>query len=143
MKKTIVILSLILLLTGCGNNKLECTIEQEEGGVKTFGTTTLTFENNKIKSTQIKMDVIIPDEYKSMLELMISSLNSTYERYKEYGAVVSVEQKSDTNIQANISFETSNLTIENLEKLEKESMYFKGNKNEVKKSLEEEGFICK
>ena len=143
MKKLLVVPALLLLLTGCGSNKLECSMEKEESGVKMTGTAVMSFDKDEITHTEVTMDVTIPDEYKSMSDLMMSSLSSTYDTYKEYGAEVSVEKKSDSRILAKIAFDTSKLTKENLEKLEKESMYFKGTKDEVKKAMEKEGFTCK
>ena len=143
MKKLLVIPTLLFLLTGCGSSKLECTMEQEESGVKMIGNAVMTFNNDEITHTEVTMDVTIPDEYKSMSELMLSSLSSTYDAYEEYGAEVSVDKKSDTKIITKITFETAKLTKENLEKLEKENMYFKGSKAEVKKAMEEENFTCK
>lgn len=142
MKKLLLSLGLVLVLTGCGGKKLTCTAEEEEMGMKMVGKATITFKGDKVAKVKETADVTVTDEMKSLIDTLKSSLEESYNKYNDYGVKAKVTVK-DATISTSIEYNVNKISDENLEKLKDSDIYYSGTYDEVKKALEDEGFTCK
>ena len=112
-----------LVLTGCGKgNTLTCT--NEEDGVKSK--TVITFKGEKVTK------IVTSGEYKTK-----EDANEAY----SWLALASAFGGEEAGLKATMSGKTVTITMTGAA-LE-ESDEFEGNKEEVKKALEKEGYKCK
>lgn len=124
MKKGILFVSGIIMactLTGCGssNDKLVCTLSQEQNGVK-MDTTATTYFNSKDVATKVTVDMVIDAGSESMAKTLVETMKDSYDDVKQDGNKVTLKKSAEPD--------------KNDEDL---------TRKEAKKSFEEQGYTCK
>lgn len=130
----------ILLLTGCDSKKLSCTKEDDMDSGKATEKQSFTFENNKMSLYEAEMVITLNEDYKDYADLLLESLESPFEEFKDKNGITYKTSKKDDKISINISAEYNKIdedTKKSLGILENPSF------DKTKKSLEDEGYKCK
>ena len=128
-----VIVVIIALTGGAGGKKLVCTMEEELSGLDFKATITASFKGNNVSKMNIDMSYDLGDlsSYKDML---MESLESEFEEYKENGIKINISDKGDS---VNINMEATEKNFKELGYATSESY------EDAKKELEDSGFVCK
>lgn len=129
---------MILTLTGCGKggDQVVCTMKADESGMSITQKMTLSFKNDNVNSVDMEIDVKLADEYKSLKDLLVSSMKSQFESWdSEYGIKLNFKDTSD-GLKISGSFNS-----ESFAKLNASGE--KTSKSDAVKSLEEQGYTCK
>ncbi|MEG2232766.1 MAG: hypothetical protein RRY16_02225 [Bacilli bacterium] len=142
MKRLIISIFLLLIISGCNNEKkIKCTQNSlQEGYGLTTQDITLYHKNNKATNYEYKIKVSLEDNMKDYLDNFYSSIINSFADYKNKNGITLNNQKDKLSI-------TISLAI-NLDKINKEDntlLHFDKEKNieDIKKSLEIDGYICK
>ena len=129
-----------ILFSGCGSKKLRCTkVEESEFG-RANEKQMFIFENNKISSYEAKMVINLNDDYNDYADLLLESLESPFEEFKDKNGITYNTSKGNDKISIKIKA--------NYNKLDEESRKSLGindnpSFNKIKKSLEDDGYKCK
>ena len=125
----------IFLLTGCGSQKLTCTMSEEEDGMIYTSEVIMTFKDDKVNEFTMNMDMKLnDDDMITMWDSFVSTMNSTFEPVEEDNHAfrvtyeVSLDEASEETIE---EYDLSDM-INSDETLE-----------EIKSGMEEEGYTCK
>lgn len=146
MKKFLGVFIAVVMLgavTGCGDTKtLKCTMEESsDDSLKTSQVIEATFKKDTVTKITMTTQVKVSDEYASYLSLMKSSLESEFEEYQDQkGITVAIDAKDNT-LSAKITADLDKMdeeTKEELDMVDNTASY-----DEVKQSMEEEGYTCK
>lgn len=121
MKKGFLFIAILctLLLTGCGNKKLVCTMKQENLGMEMETTSTVYF-NPKGKASKIEMNMVVDAKTEEKAKQAFTSLKSLYSDIQQDGNKIIIKETITPN------------------KDDKEM-----NRKEAKKELTSQGFTCK
>lgn len=124
MKKGILFVSGIIMactLTGCGssNDKLVCTLSQEQNGVK-MDTTATTYFNSKDVATKVTVDMVVDAGSESMAKTLAETMKDSYDDVKQDGNKVTLKKSAEPDK------DDEDLT-----------------RKEAKESFEEQGYTCK
>ena len=139
MKKIIILLLGLFLLTGCSKN-ITCTKEVTEEGVKNTTKVTTKYNNKEIKKLELMLSMELIDEKtknKTEFETLTSTLKSFYDNYEEEGITVE-ETKEAKKYSLDINYKKNKIT--NLKRILNVDL-ISGEK--LKRSLEKDGYICK
>ena len=141
-KNTILTVFLLtaLLLTGCGNETLSCSKQEDNDAGKINEKQVITFSNDKIKLYEAEISVNLNDDYKDYADLLISSLEEPFKDYKDKKGIEYKTSKKDNRISLTFSAEYSKMDKET-----KESLGIDENSSldNMKKSLKKDGYTCK
>ena len=96
MKKSLLIgavLSITLLLTGCGNksSKLVCTMKQTQMGMK-IETTATTYFDSKGKATKVDMDMVVDAKDEATAKSTAKAMKSSYDNVTQKGSKVIIKE---------------------------------------------------
>lgn len=129
-----------LLLTGCDSKSLSCTKEEEIDAGKTKEVQLITFDNNKIKSYEATMSIALKDEYKNYADTLVESLEEPFKDYTEEDGLEYNTTVDDNNISVTVSGDYNKMSDD-----VKQSLGIADNSSfdQVKESLEEDGYSCK
>ena len=97
MKKFVLCLSLcgVLLLTGCGQKTLKCTMSQEQSGMTMKQEAKVDFKGNKASAISIVVTTDLSDEMKSYGDTLVSLLKTQLtEQYKDAKVDVNLDGKN-------------------------------------------------
>lgn len=124
MKKGILFVSGIIMacmLTGCGssNDKLVCTLSQEQNGVK-MDTTATTYFNSKDVATKVTVDMVVDAGSETMAKTLVETMKDSYDDVKQDGNKVTLKKSVEPDK------DDEDLT-----------------RKEAKESFEEQGYTCK
>ena len=141
MKKISVLMLLsIFLLTGCGENRLVCTLEQESTNFEFESKYTFTFHGEKVKNITMKSTGTLLGDYNN--ETSIAEYLGTAESASEkYNKIEGMEAKVSSNknkVTLTVEVIAASLSDEN-----KETYGTNLSKEELKKELGEIGYTCK
>lgn len=136
MKKIVILIGIILLLTGCGKEKLTCVYENKDLNYKNKRTLQITFEKEKV----FNFKSVIEEEYTD--ENQTNNAYIAYQnKYKNYNEnnIISEYKKEDKKI-------TAIYTI-GFRDIEKNKIEFEFDlnlsQNDLLNSLKEQGYKCK
>ena len=134
----------ILLATGCGTKKetLTCTnVDESTEGVKSTQVVKVDFEDKKLTNLAMDIDVEVDDQYKDYISMFTSSMEEEFADFEdETGMTVDISEK-DNKVLVKLNANYKDMDSET--KKELGIVDEKADTNEVKESLEEEGFTCK
>lgn len=146
MKKSIAVLSLLLVLVvGCSKKDTSKSLRCEKSSVVSENTinevVTATFENDNIKTSDIKIETIVAEKYIPYIDHLEEQMKEKYKDYYNKGGIdINIATGTGSvNTKININFDNiddETKTILNLN--ETVSTY-----NETKQSLEKSGYKCK
>ena len=77
-KKYLILLFLVFMMTGCGNSqKLTCTFDDESEDIKKYSKIEVKVKDDRVADMKFTVDMIFPDEYRSQLADIASSVRSS------------------------------------------------------------------
>lgn len=131
--KRVFILSLLILITGCGKSQINCEKKQEENYVTINQNIIVNFNHKKVSNATYKIEATLKDKYKESSEHFTSLFKEQFSTFeKDYNIKLNVDKKSNGVII------TMNINKENFNKL-----YLKDEtKEDVIKYFEKEGYSC-
>ncbi len=78
MKKYLILLFVVFMMTGCGNSqKLTCTFDDESEDIKKYSKIEVKVKDDRVADMKFTVDMIFPDEYRSQLSNMANSIRSS------------------------------------------------------------------
>lgn len=78
MKKYLFLLFVVFMMTGCGNGqKLMCTFDDESEDIKKYSKIEVKVKDDRVADMKFTVDMIFPDEYRSQLTDIASSVRSS------------------------------------------------------------------
>lgn len=136
----------IFLLTGCGSQKLTCTLSEEEDGMIYTSEVIMTFKDDKVNEFTMNMDMKLnDDDMITMWDSFVSTMNSTFEPVEEDGIKISTAVDED-NHAFRVTYEVSldEASEETIEEYDLSDMINSDETlEEIKSGMEEEGYTCK
>lgn len=145
MKKSLGLLLAVVMIgcsVGCGSKKvLTCTKSEKESGMEMNQKIKATFNGNNVKEVEVTVDAKLSDEYKSYKSIFVSSLESSFEDYKDLkGVDIKTSDKDDT-VSVTLKADLSKMDKNAKDKLD--IVDTKASYKESKKDLEKDGYTCK
>lgn len=146
MKKSLGLLLAVVMIgvsVGCGSKEkvLNCSKTEEESGISMDQKINAKFSGNNVKEVAVTVDAKLSDEYKSYKSIFMSSLESSFEDYKDLkGVSIKTSDKDDT-ITVTLKANLSKMDKDAKEKLD--IVDTKASYEESKKDLEKDGYTCK
>ena len=134
----IVSVMFFVILVGCGNTKtLTCTQSLEEGLESNFVTK---FKNDKLVSGEQKMKMTLTEDMEPYFEDFKDMLVSSIDYLDEYeGIEMKTNDNGKNEIEITVTFDADKLNDESKDEL---GLGTTTSYDDVKKSLEDEGFVC-
>ncbi len=141
MKKiSILLIFCMLLLTGCKDDRLVCTATSESGELKLESKYVFTFSGKDVKKATMKSTGTLLGEFNN--ETAIGEYKSAAESSaKEYNEVEGINaQVSNTKNKVTLTIE---ITAASLSDEDKEKYGLNASREDLKKTLEKNEYICK
>lgn len=134
------LLFLCLLMTGCGgNNQLVCTKTNTEDGITTEEKVTVDFKSNRPSTMLMEMNLKLSGEQKNYIDLMYTTLDSTFSEMETEGVDIDTSKKDDSiSVKLNIDFSK----VKDSDKLDLE-VSEDDTYEATREQLIEEGYQCK
>lgn len=131
------------MLVGCkktSNEKLKCTLKQEQDENSIVQTIEVNFENDKVISINMKMQTLLNDKYIPYIDLFVTNMEEQFSYYSDKRGVTSNIHQDESSVIVSILF-----SINNMEEQVKSELGFinvddsyESNKHE----LEQIGYVC-
>ncbi len=132
----------LLFTTGCGNTKeLSCTMSDESTGMEMTQDVKVTFKNDVAKKLDMTMKITIDDELKEYASEIEDNFKSSYSSVEGKEGVTIKSSTKDNVVSFNLVADIDKMDDEAKEELDlagETETY-----NELRKSLEDEGYTCK
>lgn len=131
LKYVILPIVAVLVLSGCGNeNKtLTCTMDTQMSGMETKATVDIKFNDDKIDTMKVTMDMDLPEEYKDQKQTLIDTF-----------------EKSGSGMKAEETEKGIRITADQDSKYVADTFGIKGKEadyDEVKEAFESQNYTCK
>ncbi len=141
MKKCLVVISVmcLALLAGCGGSKvLTCKISKTQMGIKISQVATVKFDGDKVDTMSQKINIVLPDTYKSLINTFVSTYQKQYEKQFD-GSSVKASKVGDSEVEVSIDTNFKKLTD-----AQKKSSGMTGAEDYEtnRKQLEKAGYTC-
>jgi hypothetical protein len=155
MKKGLTILAVTLLtfvLVGCGKSekKLSCSMDYSSkagmpSGIKMIMGADINFtKSDKISDMTVSVTFELNDTYKSQIDTLVESMDSTYKnQYKGEHFKVTTEKVSDSSFTTKIYMDYKNMTEDEKKAANVANSKASESYSVNKKDLESQGFTCK
>lgn len=143
MKKimmTLVAVVMMFALTGCGTETLNCTMSQNQTGMKMDQEMNATFVNNEVTKMDITINAELDETYASMMDQIKSSVEASLTQYKDNGGDLDITSEGNT-IKAKVNLDIAKMSDKQKKNLNMTDAY--GTKDATKKELEKQGYTCK
>lgn len=140
MKKVfslIFVIAFALLLTGCGKEKVVCSIKQTTSGIEMTMEGTYYIENGKVTGLDTIVDIDLPEKYLNSKDQMVKTLESTLTR--TFAGTKPVITSKDNNIHMVFNMDKKDINSY----LQKSGVSDKASAKEIKEELESQGYTCK
>lgn len=132
-------LTALLVLTGCGEEKtLECNISETEEGMEVSQKVLVKFKGNKVDGMDMIHDIKVPDEMKSLVSTLESTMNEQFKNQKEFKDAKVETSSKDNTITVKVSMDAKTIADASDGIID-----YKGNYDDIKAELEKEGYECK
>ena len=129
-----------ILLTGCKSKTLNCTKNEEMTAGKATEKQIITFNNNKISLYEAEISVTLNDDYENYAELLLKSLEDPFKNFKDEKGIKYKASQKDNKIYVTFSGKYSEMSKDVQKQLGISDNY---SLKEIKKELEDDGYICK
>lgn len=146
MKKNFVVLLVlsVILLSGCGVKKetLTCTsVDETVAETKSTNEIKVDFEGKEIVKLAMNIDVEVSEQYKDYVNVFKEKMEEQFASFEDQtGMTVDVSEK-DNKVLVRLNADYKNMDSKTKKEL---GIVNEGaNLEDVKKSLEDEGFTCK
>lgn len=143
LKLGIPVLSLTLLLTGCGNTKtLECSMKDDSNdGMVLNQKVKVSFDGDNVTKVDMDMKMTVDEEYSDYMDMMEDSLKEQFEDIESKKGITLKTSTKGNDI--NISFVADLTKMDKDTKEELDIVDTEASYDEAKKTFEDEGYSCK
>lgn len=141
-----VMLGSCLLLTGCGNKVLSCSISQEQSGLNMKQTVEVTFDGKKVSNLKLIVDSkATSDTIKDEWKLFVNSLDSSFPDTNKTGIKLTKENNAKNyTYQITLDIDVTKAKEKDLAEYDLDSIAdASGTYDSVKEQAEKSGFTCK
>ena len=132
----------LLFTSGCGNTKeLSCTMSDNANGMEMSQDVKVTFKKDTAKKLDMSMKITLDDELKDYASEMEKEMKSEYASMEDAKGVTIKTSTKDNVVSLNVVADLDKMDDEAKEELDlagKTETY-----DELKKSLEDQGYTCK
>ena len=126
---------MVLLLTGCGQKSLDCSMEENNMKYNYM----LNFDSKDLlKSGTFNLDIKLEDEQKEYLDEIVSEMEKQYDSSEFEGVDISVTDNGEDTVNVKMNFTSDEISAITGEELSDEDTY-----ESIKKDLEDGGYVCK
>lgn len=144
----ILLITLIILSTGCSKKSLACTSSNKNNGISVNQKITFNFYNNKIKKVYYNVDTIGQSKnIKNNWDMIANELDNKYNQYQNDNPNLKLSTNNKTNkytYNLSIFINLDNVTSDELKDLQLSSLSNNKVKMEdVKKDFQKNGYKCK
>ena len=140
MKKTMLILSL-LLLTGCTQESvLECVKTEELDNYKTISKELITFNNDNVLEYDASIEVVLDKDYIKYKSIFIKEIENNFKKYNKMNGVKFNSDETNNGINMTINADVSKMDDKSIKELK---LAKKANIDITKQEREKDGFKCK
>lgn len=143
MKRIILLVVSVMLITGCSNQKekvLECTKETVQNENKIIDTIITTYNKDNVSNMEFQTETILADKYLEYIDIFENQINSSFENYKEKNGIDINITKTNSKIVLNMIINVLSLDDETKRDLSITDTYSSYKK--AKNILEQDGYIC-
>lgn len=144
MKKILISLVAVVILTGCGASKeeqvLTCTMSTTQSGMTMNQKVEADFVGNEVVDMSMDIDVELDEFMAPYIETMKETLASQFKNYSDNGAKLEIDAEG-SKIEIDIDFDLKNMTLEQKKNLDMIDVY--GTKEATQKAFEKMGYTCK
>ena len=130
----------IILLTGCESKELSCTKEETADSGKVNEKQVFIFKNNTISTYDAEMVINLNDDFKDYADLLLESLESPFEEFKDKKGITYKTSKNDNKISVSISADYDKIYEDTKKSL---GIFENPSFEKTKKTLEDDGYKCK
>ena len=128
-----------ILLCGCSEKSLGCTKVEDNDSGKMTEEQYFDFSGNNIKTYKANMSIKLNDDFDDYADMLLEKLKEPFKEYDDKNGIKYKTNQKDGTISVSISADYNKLDDETKNRLGiKDSNY-----DEVKKTLEEDGYTCK
>ena len=143
MKKTVLFLATVLVLTGCGKKKqeiieLNCTKTISDSKSNVVYENKYTYEEGKLTSAETDTTLTFTTEGADNLETFKTYAESSKDEYNKKTGVEAKLTTNDTSINIIVKY-----NLDKMEKTEVENNGFNNDLNTLREAKEKEGYTCK
>lgn len=132
------------MLVGCkktSNEKLKCTLKQEQDENSIVQTIEVNFENNKAISINMKMQTILDEKYIPYIDSFTTKMEEQFSFYNDKKGITSDIYQDESSITVSIIFNINNL--DDTTKNELGFINVDDSYDDTKLTLENKGYVCK
>ena len=143
MKRIILLVVSVMLITGCSNQKekvLECTKETMQNENKIIDTIITTYNKDNVSNMEFQTETILADKYLEYIDIFENQINNSFENYKEKNGIDINITKTNSKIVLNMIINVLSLDDETKRDLSITDTYSSYKK--AKNILEQNGYIC-
>ena len=136
----------IFLLTGCGSQKLTCTMSEEEDGLLTTNEVVMEFDDEKVSQVTMTVDMKITEEVSDdEWEASKSLMTGIFEETNENGIQLSTAvDDSEHAFRMVLDIDLTKASADALEEYGLEDMVNStATYDEIKANAEDDGYTCK
>lgn len=132
------------MLVGCkktSNEKLKCTLTQEQDENSIVQTIEVNFENDKAISINMKMQTILDEKYIPYIDSFTTKMEEQFSYYNDKKGITSDIYQDESSVSVSIIFNINNL--DDTTKNELGFINVDDSYDDTKLTLENNGYICK
>lgn len=151
MKKTVLLLCVFVLLTGCGSTKnkkstetktITCSLKQIDNDFTSISEVEVNFSNNSIDNYTTSTNIEVPDEYTNLMDTLLNQAKEPFLEYENLSGIT-IDSKSDKDsIYVALTVDSSKVEEKDLEKVN-ELLDLSSDYNTIKNSFEALDYECK
>jgi len=128
------------ILTGCSNKKLECTTTGTDIGKKVITNTEVSFKSGKVSRVKRKIEMNFEEIYTESLEAIFVPLKEEYDKLNEQEGMKVNLVKGDNTITIDLDMDVKKYAKNGNED---DVVDISLSRDDMKKSLESDGYTCK
>lgn len=140
MKKIIIVLTLILLLTTGCSKKLICTKEDKNDMVQTKETFIVNYKSDTMNSIQITLNTTIKKGYETYVETVEKNLKEQFQKYEKIKGITVSSNSRDDQVIVEIFIELNKMSEKDKKKLN--FINLEENYDQLQKTLEKSKYQC-
>lgn len=141
MKKILIIIILLTVLTGCRKeDKLTCYKIKNKESMVISEEVEVEFIGNKVTDLSMNVDVNFDKNTSFLVQTLKTTLINNFKKYETNGAIIEVDTE-DNSIEFDIDFDLKRMSLKQKKSIDLIDVY--GTKLVAKKELESKGYVCR
>lgn len=141
MKKILIIIILLTVLTGCRKeDKLTCYKIKNKESMVISEEVEVEFIGNKATDLSMDVDVNFDKNTSFLAQTLKTTLIDNLKKYETNGAIIEVDTE-DNSIEIDIDFDLKRMSLKQKKSIDLIDVY--GTKLVAKKELESKGYVCR